>query len=768
MSRIVLNRVMVTGMGVFTPLAQNCAALRDALFEGQDSILPVKNFSVSGFQSALASTFTEVPDVGLSSDELSWMDRATIFAVAALREAIAQANLTEGEICGERMGVCLGSSHSGLIETENVALAAFHGKLDTLDPRKICATLVSHCTSVVKRMVGACGRIITISSACASSNTAIGMGADLIRKGEADMVIAGGADTVSLSVMAGFNALHALSPTKTAPFSKPFGLNIGEGAGIVILESEASASRREVVPRAEILGYGLSGDAYHATAPDLHGRGAEQAMREALSIANCTPRSIDYVNAHGTGTAANDSAESQAMFRVFGSGTPVSSMKSFFGHTLGASGVLELIGTLLMAERGFAPHGLRLTEVRSGCAKLDYITDAPRPGNFKTVMVNNFGFGGNNSSLVACLPGASCHYKENVARLGVMVSGIGVVSAAGIGFPAFSHAVAQGVSLAERDQQLASAPPSHFTKDTLKPFARASRSAKWGIQSLEMALGDTAALYDHNPRSGLIYGALFGAQKPTEKFMESVFFGDPALANAHYFPMTTLNANGGVVSLAFGVTGYTTTVCGGASALSYALDLVADGKQDRVAAVAADEATSHLLSIYHRSGVLGGEGSPNSIGEGGCAMTLEHGQNQSSTTPLAKISGWAHFQDPIDRGVKPDGDALVRAITSALARAELNRECIDGMVLLTCGPVPISTSVQRALERTFGARLPKRIADPISVVGYGPSVAPLWTVAAGISAMQRLDSLNHVLALGVDLIGDAYAIVIGRVRERLE
>jgi 3-oxoacyl-[acyl-carrier-protein] synthase II len=769
-----VERVLITGMGALTPLAGNCAALYDALFAGQDSIAPVEIFDASRFLGQMASTFNQVPAAGLSTADHSWMDRATFFAVAALHEAMAQAGLEPGAFQGnaERVAVCLGSSHSGLVETEAVAMAVLNDQLAQLDPRKICATLVSHCTAVVKRVAGAKGRVITISSACASSNTAVGAGADLIRNGEADVVIAGGADTVSLSVMAGFNALRALSSTKTAPFSTPSGLNIGEGAGIVILESETSARKRGVTPLAEVLGYGLSGDAHHATAPDSTGAGAEQAMREALASANLVPHQVDYVNAHGTGTEANDSAESQAMLRVFGQGVVTSSLKSYFGHTLGASGVLELISTILMAQRGYAPHGLRMTEVRPGCAALNYIADAPRQGAFNTLMVNNYGFGGNNSSLLVCLPQvltSGAIMPRTIAADGVVVTGVGTVSAAGTTFAALAQALAAGVALASKGEEAfasATSPALRFTDAHLKPFARCAPSAKFGIAALEAALGADKQLYDHNPRLGLICGSVFGAQKPTEKFMESVFQGDPALANAHYFPMITMNANGGAASLAFGITGYTTTLCGSAAALCYALDLVRDGRQDRISVLASDEVTPRLLDIYHRVGALDVAGAPAALGEGACALALERAQGAQARQAgvLVRISGWAHFQDCLDLGVAVNGDALHRAIVHALSCAGLQPADIGGLVTLDRGPAPVATSVRRALSLSFGVTLPPVVADPVVVIGYTPSGAPLWTVAAAMAVMMQSDSPDHVMALGADLVGDAYAIVVSRSR----
>ena len=394
------HEVVVVGMGAFSPLGRNCTEMRQALLDGRDSIERVTHFDACRFVGALASSFGDEIPVEMDADARSWMDRATLLTVEAYREAIRHAGVNLWEVDPERIGVCLGSSHSGLVRTEEIAEHVWRDRWDRIRPRNVAATLVSHCTAVIKRMSGARGRVVTISSACASSNTAVGIGADLIRKGDLDLVVTGGSDTVSLSVMAGFNALRVISRDKTAPFSNPAGLNLGEGAGIVVLKRGDLEMPGCGPPLAEVLGYGLSGDAWHATAPDPEGAGCEQAMVAALEDGGLAAADIDYINAHGTGTEANDAAESRSLRRVFGDTTPISSTKSFFGHTLGASGVLELIASLLLAGDGVVPHGLRMDAVREGCARLDYVRDVPRRGRPDVIMVNNFGFGGNNSSLI--------------------------------------------------------------------------------------------------------------------------------------------------------------------------------------------------------------------------------------------------------------------------------------------------------------------------------------------------------------------------------
>ena len=767
---------VVVGMGAFSPLGRNCAETRQALLDGRDSIASVTHFDARRFIGELASSFGDDIPVEMDADARSWVDRATLLTVEAYREAIGHAGVDPRDLDPERVGVCLGSSHSGLVRTEEVARHVLRNQWERLRPRIVAATLVSHCTSIVKRMSGARGRVMTISSACASSNSAVGIGADLIRRGELDLVVAGGSDTVSLSVMAGFNALRVIARDKTAPFSNPAGLNLGEGAGIVVLKRGDLEMPGCGPPLAEILGYGLSGDAWHATAPDPDGVGCEQAMAAALEDGGLSSGDIDYVNAHGTGTEANDVAESRSLRRVFGDTTPISSTKSFFGHTLGASGVLELIASLLLAGDGVVPHGLRMDAVRDGCAHLDYVRGVPRKGRPDVIMVNNFGFGGNNSSLIV-RAGQGRVARQPRFRLpdAVVVTGIGIVSAAGEGAARFRRALMDGDPLVRRDPDsgidAAYCPRMRVTDARLGRFARGAPATRYAVIALDEALGTDKAVYDHDPRSGLVGGLIFAAQKPTEKYMESVF-ADPALASAHYFPMTTMNATGSACSLAFGITGYTTTVCGGAAGLAYASDLAREGRQDRVAMVSADELSPRLLRVYRRAGVVrgGGErrrGRADALGAFAAALTLERASSARirGVRSAARLAGWAHFQDPVDLSVARDGSGLRRAIADALRRACIPPSRIDCISLLDRGVAPVRHACRQALVAVFGRDVPP-IVRPDQVFGLAPSCGAVMTVAAALASFEGGDAHpRHVLAAGCDLIGDGFAFILERTTQ---
>ncbi len=244
------------------------------------------------------------------------------------------------------------------------------------------------------------GGVLSNATACASAGAAIGMAADYLRSHHADVAIAGGSDALCRLTYSGFNVLQAVDPQPCTPFdASRKGITLGEGAGYLVLERWDDAVARGATILAELCGYGASCDAHHPTAPAEDGRGAEAAMSGALAEGQLDAASIDYVNAHGTGTTLNDSAETKAIISSLGMGVPVSSSKSYFGHTLGASGAVEAVVTVLALQHQTAPPTLRLRERAADCT-LDYIPETPRPMAMENVLSNTFGFGGSNVSLL--------------------------------------------------------------------------------------------------------------------------------------------------------------------------------------------------------------------------------------------------------------------------------------------------------------------------------------------------------------------------------
>lgn len=395
---------MVTGLGAISAAGAGVAALRDALHGETTCIGPVSLFETEGLKVHIAGEVREIPAARLlpaaATVRASRSDR---LALVALEEALWQSGLHLPLVDPERVAVAIGSSTGGMLETE----AYYQKRLARLPAgawrKRLAAATVAAPTGLVAAAIGATGPRLSPSTACSSGAIALAMAAAWIRSGAADVVVAGGADALTRMTFTGFHALQALSSEPCRPFDRERrGLTLGEGAGLLVLESAEHAAGRGARILAELAGAGLSCDASHPTAPHAQARGAVHALRGALTAAGIGAHEIDYVNAHGTGTVQNDAAETSALKQVLGEAAgrvAVSSTKSLIGHLLGAAGAVEAIATILAIDEGWAPPTLNLREPDPAC-DLDYVPLRGRPLAIRSALSNSYGFGGNNCSLV--------------------------------------------------------------------------------------------------------------------------------------------------------------------------------------------------------------------------------------------------------------------------------------------------------------------------------------------------------------------------------
>jgi 3-oxoacyl-[acyl-carrier-protein] synthase II len=385
------TRIAVTGLGIICSIGRNQDEVWDSILAARAGIAPLTRFPDDTFPTDIAAEAQlEVP---LPAREARRLSRTDLLAVVAAQEASAQA----GDVPRERAIVSTGTSTGGLLEGEGYYLRRLtRGRLRTgVSP--VLQQPTSSPSDAVARVLGLGGGAVSNATACASAGAAIGMAADYLRSGHADVAVAGGSDALCRLTYSGFNVLQAVDPEPCSPFGATRkGITLGEGAGYLVLERWDDAVARGATILAELAGYGASCDAHHPTAPAEDGRGAEAAMRGAMAEAKLT--SVDYVNAHGTGTLLNDSAETKAIIAALGTNVPVSSSKSYFGHTLGASGAVEAVVTVLALQHQVAPPTLRLNESAPDCP-LDYIPHTPRALPMTSVLSNTFGFGGSNVSL---------------------------------------------------------------------------------------------------------------------------------------------------------------------------------------------------------------------------------------------------------------------------------------------------------------------------------------------------------------------------------
>jgi len=405
------KRVVATGLGMVTPLGTGVEKNWDRACSGKSGIGPITRFDASEFASQIAG---EVADFNakdfLDKQQIRRLDIFIHYAVASARMAIENSGLKIDQKNGHRVGCVTGSGLGGLGTLEH-----YHSVLMEKGPKRISPFFIP---GIIANMVpgqiaiefGAKGPNLAISTACAASTHAIGEAFRLIREGISDVIITGGAEAVITPLaIGGFCSMRALSTRNDDPekASRPFELNrdgfvIGEGSGILILEELDHALERGAPIFGEVIGYGLSGDAYHISAPEPDGVGAVACMQNAISYAGIEPGDVDYINAHGTSTELNDLSENRAIKKVFGDHAgklAISSTKSMTGHLLGGAGGVEAIFALLTIKNGIIPPTINYETPDPEC-DLDYVPNIARETKVITAMSNSFGFGGTNASVI--------------------------------------------------------------------------------------------------------------------------------------------------------------------------------------------------------------------------------------------------------------------------------------------------------------------------------------------------------------------------------
>ena len=405
------RRVVVTGMGCISPVGNNVKDTWSALLAGKSGAALITHFDASRHKTRFAAEVKDFDAVAMFGNrDARKMDRFTQFATAATLEALEQSGLKIDEANRDRVGILIGTGIGGLGTIMEQAEVLRERGPDRLSPFLIPMMISDSAAGMLAIRLGARGPNMAIATACASGNNAIGDAMETIRRGAADMMIAGGSEASILPLaMAGMNVMGALSTRNEDPLtaSRPFdktrdGFVMGEGAGMLILEELEFAKARGAQILCEMTGYGTSDDAHHISAPAENGAGAAISMKLALEDADLSVNDIDYINAHGTSTPLNDRSETAAIKTVFGEqayAIPVSSTKSMTGHLLGATGAVEAVVGILAIREGIIPPTINYQSPDPDC-DLDYVPNQPRLASLNHVMSNSFGFGGHNATLV--------------------------------------------------------------------------------------------------------------------------------------------------------------------------------------------------------------------------------------------------------------------------------------------------------------------------------------------------------------------------------
>ena len=588
-------KVVVTGLGAHCALGENIETLWNAIGQGESGIRFINRFNVEPFDTQLGAM---VPPNDHYEAEAQ---RLLAYGHAAATEALQHTKIVNRARVALVLGTC-----NGLLGKE-----------------------IHSVTAELVHALKLGGLAITLSTACASSAHAIGFAANLVRQGAVESVLAGGVDILNPEIFAGFHSLGLLSKLPCAPFSTNMGTTLGEGAAFMLLESECAAKARDAAPLAAFMGYGLSADAYHDTTPIPSGLGMASALTAAVEDAGLMPEKIDYLNAHGTGTAANDAAEWRAIQRVFGDAAnqlPVSSSKSFLGHAQGAAGVLEAVVTLMAMRHKVVPPTINSTKPRRNAPTDPVAEPKPRPHVIQHAVCANAAFGGVNTALVFGQTDGQPREQRKSAR-SLSLTGIGVV---------------------ENGDKV-----NQFAPRT--ELRGIDKSARLLASATAVALTDAGVRLRTSDceRIGLFVGQTRVSPESVKAFDKSVQARGLARLSASAFTRMVCNYATGVCCRLFGLKGPTVTLSTGPDSGLTALVLAADHLAWR------DDVSALLAAAVDES-----DASDN-YENGAASILLKAGEESA---PI-NLTGWALATD------------CELAIEQALAKASLNREEVVPIVV---------------------------------------------------------------------------------------
>lgn len=658
------KRVVVTGLGLICALGENTEQCWNAAVNGVTGIAPVKSVNAEGCYANLGAE-VNVPNEKLSDEDY---DRSSLLCIKAAGEALKDSGYEITEENSERIGVIIGNCVGGAVSIDKYYTANKNGGAKNTDVLKMPAAALAN---NVAFHYGLNGTTANIVNACAAGTISLAYAADLIRSGKADAFVAGGSDSFSSLAFAGFHALHALDAQSCSPFNRSSGITLGEGAGILIIESYEHAKARGAKIYCEVLGSGVSSDAHHITAPDPEGKGQMLAITRAVKNSGLGADDIDYINAHGTGTAKNDEAEFLSLHALFDTNDhlSVSSTKSMTGHCLGAAGSIEAVFTVKAVCEGIVPPTIGYTEenlevLKEKAGNIDFVPNVKREKDIRYAASNSFAFGGNNASIVFAKEPRDIPDRTNEER--IFITGIGEL----IGKPR--------VEITSDDYKDFGIKMAFYRK--LDRFSQLQLLS--GMRALKNA--DITITDDNAGDIGIVVGTADGPLTEVYNFQKTVCENGTAAGSAFSFPNTVYNAAGGYFSIFAGIKGYNVTnansVQAGLQSLCYAADVIRNGDESIMVATGTDENTEVTEYLYETLGVM----NKNLLGEGSVSLVLESGASadKRGAKKLAELVGWASAHKSVEFGkLRGSENALKDAIESACKSAGITTKDIE----LVCG-----------------------------------------------------------------------------------
>ena len=764
----VRGQAVITGLGVLSPIGNDTAGITAALRAGRHGIAPVSRFDVSFFRTNLGG---EVKNFNardwLSETELKeYEDMYLRYAIAAARQALGDAGIASPNSHIRRdIALVLGTCNGGLGSAE-AEYAWKHGRSSR--PFDEAMNLQAQLYSFGKAMAAALrlgGEAWVVTTACSSTTVALGLAQTLINRGYYDTVLVGGTDVLCVANVSGFDALKATATGRMAPFSLPYGLNIGEGACFWLVEDMEKALLRRARCLGRLVGHATTSDAYHPTSPDPRGHGVYRTLSNALADAGLTLAELGCINAHGSGTEANDKAESRGMAKFMGDhSVPVVSTKSFFGHCMGVTGILEATCQLLAMNDDFIPPTLNFTAPRPGCA-LDYVPNQARQKKYDAFLSANYAFGGNNAAVTVTKWDAPVPPRPQRAER-VVITGLGVVTALGLGIDnTLQQLRRNAVGIAPvtrfplngtRSQRAGHVPDFTATQvDRRLDFALLNPISRFAVSAARLAL-DYAVL-KVTPTNGDDVGVAMGVcNGPSEMgHMDSVFSSDSYAANVSSFSNITANSTAGWVSSQLYLKGVNASLSAGPHAglqsLAYAYDALAEGRARVMLAGAADEVYGQTFHNYDGLGFLFAGQEENEyrlrvdsekrkvLGEGAAMLALETARAATlrGAHILAEVLGYGMGMDA-EGFLAPNlgVEGLRHAVALALSRANVAAADIGLVVWAPQGnrqDLKVTEVCRRLWKEDF-ARRP--LVTTTFNTGYIESASILVSLAAALHALD--------------------------------
>lgn len=756
---------VITGMGLVCALGNDRKSILSAICAGETGLRAVSTLDLSALDTEIAG---EIKPDGQGPTPDNWTQYSSMVRTA-FSEAHLDSALQFQSIDPFRIGIILGTCNANLPAFERllekkhdqlVDFAEVESSENYWHTRTVFPDIPDDCIQFLYDQFGVRGPKLTFVSACAASNQAIAYAQEIIQADQVDVVVVIGADILSLSTFAGFHALQSLSKLPCSPFSDRIGISLGAGAGVLIVEKRAIAAERGAKIYAEILGYGSTNDAYHATAPDKSGIGAGTAMKTAILDSGVAISDVQVVVAHGTGTLANDHAETAAIRFCLGAHADqikVTSTKSLYGHTLGAAGVTQAIVTVDCMWNGIVPPICYYSRPRPGC-DLPVVTNRPLPYRYDTILSNSFAFAGNNVSIL--LSRSKSRIRSDASRTARVV-----ISAAGGVCPRFGQ-TSEFISILTRESvtdlpKFQSFDYFHLSDPRFRRFGSASKITRMAIEATQRAFGSSK----HSDCEKVDYGILVGISRgPVSTFIDyynglletGIQFG-----SARAFQHTVMNAVAGQLAIAFGMKGINTTILGQFSpfsCLKYGYEVFQRGHLNPIVIVGCDELSdwdkNFQLSFPDRdasSDEIAG------ISEGAAAIVIERLESarQFNRPILGEICGFAATSFA-------PGRLDLTSYEGCLDRTLLCSETVASEIDYHIQCLPGSMAIERYQIPTINIQLVVGRMDAASAIFsiWGGILELIGQYSTGIFSITMSRPIRTILVSAASLSGTCTSFIL--------